>query len=127
MEETKSQLLAYLAIIDRNLDELEEEFGDLPQQVEEQEKKNSDLAKTVKETEQILEDTSDNTRKRCVIVKKIEYEKVADIEEILLTYSQFPLIIYANTVNKAIDYYNFFKYITSQPHYIIADLLNQTN
>lgn len=59
MEETKSQLLAYLAIIDRNLDELEEEFGDLPQQVEELEKKNSDLAKTVKETEQILEEVKE--------------------------------------------------------------------
>lgn len=54
MEESKSELLAYLALIDRNLDELEEEFGDLPQKVAEQETRNKSLKSTVKETEQIL-------------------------------------------------------------------------
>lgn len=59
MEESKSQLLAYLALIDRNLDELEEEFGDLPQKVSDQEKKNTTLKATVKETEQILEEVKE--------------------------------------------------------------------
>ncbi|PKL78522.1 MAG: hypothetical protein CVV25_11205 [Ignavibacteriae bacterium HGW-Ignavibacteriae-4] len=59
MEESKSQLLAYLALIDRNLDELEEEFGDLPQKVADQEKKNTTLKATVKETEQILEEVKE--------------------------------------------------------------------
>ena len=59
MEESKSQLIAYLAIIDRNLDELEEEFGDLPLKVSEQETKNEKLKETVSETQQILDEVKE--------------------------------------------------------------------
>lgn len=79
MEESKSELLAYLALIDRNLDELEEEFGDLPQKVSEQELKNEKLESTVKETAQILEEV----KEFCTISKgtledlKVKEEKLS--------------------------------------------------
>jgi len=61
------------------------------------------------DTKEILDDKSDIHRKRCTITKTINYEKVEDLEDLLLTYAQNPLIIYANTVNRAIEYYKWFE------------------
>jgi len=79
MEESKSELLAYLALIDRNLDELEEDFGDLPQKVSEQETKNTKLVNTVKETEQILEEVKEfcNISKGTLEDLKVKEEKLS--------------------------------------------------
>lgn len=79
MEESKSELLAYLALIDRNLDELEEEFGDLPQRVAEQKDKKNELEKLVHETEHILEEVKEfcSISKNTLIDLKAKEEKLS--------------------------------------------------
>lgn len=58
----------------------------------------------------IKEDISDNHRIRCEIKEKREYEKLNDIEDLLnLCIRNGRAIIYANTVAKAISYFNWFK------------------
>lgn len=79
MEESKSELLAYLALIDKNLDELEEEFGDLPQKVADQKVKNKALEATVHETEQILEEVKEfcSLSKHTLVDLKAKEEKLS--------------------------------------------------
>src|SRR5690606_13695005 len=57
----------------------------------------------------IKEDVSDNRRVRCEIKEKREYESIDDIEDLLnLCIQEGKAIIYANTVARAIEYYNWF-------------------
>lgn len=60
--------------------------------------------------EQIIEDISDNTRNRFEI-KKIEvYSELSEIEDLLeLCVKKGDAIIYANTVDRAVLFYNWFK------------------
>lgn len=62
--------IAKLAIVDRNLDDLEEEFGDLPQKLREQEDKVSSHNSLVEETTEILKELVDF----CKSTKKILVE-----------------------------------------------------
>ena len=65
------------------------------------------------EVEEIKEDTSDNERHRCEVKQIQGYEKVEELSELLLKCTEQPAIIYANTVAKAIDFYNWFKMNTT--------------
>ena len=57
----------------------------------------------------IKEDVSDNRRVRCEVKEKREYESLDDIEDLLnLCIEEGKAIIYANTVARAIEYYNWF-------------------
>ncbi|RNC64154.1 CRISPR-associated helicase Cas3' [Proteiniphilum sp. X52] len=59
---------------------------------------------------EILEDVSDNTRKRFKIKDICEYEKPDDIADILILMAKRGSgIIYANTVDKAVSYYKWFQ------------------
>jgi len=59
---------------------------------------------------EIKEDISDNQRIRCDLKEKITYENIREIEDILqLCIEKEKAIIYANTVAKAIEFYNWFK------------------
>jgi CRISPR-associated endonuclease/helicase Cas3 len=58
--------------------------------------------------QEIKEDISDNTRHRCEVKNIQDYEKVAELSELLIKCTQQPAIIYANTVAKAIEFYNWF-------------------
>ncbi|MCO6461675.1 MAG: CRISPR-associated helicase Cas3' [Saprospiraceae bacterium] len=58
----------------------------------------------------IKEDVTDNKRIRCEIKERREYEELNDIEDLLnLCIEKGKAIIYANTVAKAISYFNWFK------------------
>lgn len=58
----------------------------------------------------IKEDVSDNQRIRCEIKEKRECEDLTDIEDLLsLCIEKGKAIIYANTVAKAVAYFNWFK------------------
>jgi CRISPR-associated endonuclease/helicase Cas3 len=61
------------------------------------------------EVQEIKEDTSDNERNRCEVKQIQEYEDVEELSELLIKCTEQPTIIYANTVAKAIDFYNWFK------------------
>ncbi|MFN3194885.1 MAG: zinc ribbon domain-containing protein [Chlorobiota bacterium] len=80
MEESKSQMLALLAIIDRNLDELDEEFGDLPKKVEELNEIAEKNDKTVSETENILKEVKEfcNVSKNTLEDLKVKEEKLSE-------------------------------------------------
>lgn len=58
---------------------------------------------------EIKEDSSDNTRTRCEIKSIKEYEEVDELSELLLRCTTRPAIIYANTVKKAVEFYEWFK------------------
>jgi len=58
---------------------------------------------------EIKEDISDNSRKRCEVRSIEEYEKVDELSELLIKCTERPTIIYANTVAKAIEFYDWFK------------------
>jgi CRISPR-associated endonuclease/helicase Cas3 len=58
----------------------------------------------------IREDTSDNERPRCAITSKRPYEKVEDLSDLLEQCAvEGKAIIYANTVARAMEFYNWFK------------------
>jgi len=80
MEESKSQMLALLAIIDRNLDELDEEFGDLPKKVEELTEVVNKNESTVSETEGILKDVKEfcKVSKNTLDDLKVKEEKLSE-------------------------------------------------
>lgn len=80
MEESKSELLARLAFVDKSLDELEEEVGDLPQRVDEQQNKNQELENTVHETEHILEEVKEfcSISKHTLVDLKAKEEKLSE-------------------------------------------------
>ena len=62
------------------------------------------------EVDKIHEDTSDNDRIRCDLKQIIDYENVDDLEEILEEcIKKENAIIYANTVDKAIAFYEWFE------------------
>ena len=58
--------------------------------------------------QEIKEDTSDNTRPRCEVKSIQDYEKVEELSELLIKCTKQPAIIYANTVAKAIEFYDWF-------------------
>lgn len=68
--------LASLSKIDQKLDELNDEYGDLPQKVKEQKAKVNELNKLVEETKQILEDV-----KNFIINSRITLNELKDKEE----------------------------------------------
>ncbi len=57
----------------------------------------------------ILEDNSDSERTRCKLRSKLKYDKVDDLETLLSRCTRQPTIIYANTVAKAVAFYDWFK------------------
>ncbi|MEM6766681.1 MAG: CRISPR-associated helicase Cas3' [Bacteroidota bacterium] len=57
----------------------------------------------------IIEDDSDYNRPRCTIQSIQEYRSVKDLEKLLSDCSLQPTIIYANTVDRAMEYYSWFK------------------
>jgi CRISPR-associated endonuclease/helicase Cas3 len=59
--------------------------------------------------QEIKEDTSDNMRHRCEVKNIQDYEKVDELSELLIKCTEQPAIIYANTVAKAIEFYDWFK------------------
>jgi CRISPR-associated endonuclease/helicase Cas3 len=59
--------------------------------------------------QEIKEDTSDNERHRCEVKQIEDYENVEELSELLIRCAEQPAIIYANTVAKAIEFYNWFK------------------
>ena len=61
------------------------------------------------QVQEIKEDISDNTRHRCEVKNIQDYEKVEDLSETLMKCTEQPTIIYANTVAKAIEFYNWFE------------------
>ena len=61
------------------------------------------------EVQEIKEDTSDNERYRCEVTQIQDYEQVEELSGLLMRCTEQPAIIYANTVAKAIDFYNWFK------------------
>lgn len=61
------------------------------------------------QVKEINEDTSDNVRHRCKVKQIQDYEKVEELSEILMKCTKQPAIIYANTVAKAVEFYNWFK------------------
>lgn len=58
---------------------------------------------------EIKQDTSDSTRCRCEIKDISKYEKVNELSELLSKCTKQPAIIYANTVAKAIEFYDWFE------------------
>lgn len=58
--------------------------------------------------QEIKEDISDNLRHRCEIKSIQDYEKVDEMSELLMKCTEQPTIIYANTVARAIEFYNWF-------------------
>jgi CRISPR-associated endonuclease/helicase Cas3 len=58
---------------------------------------------------QIKEDKSDYERVRCNVINKIEYEELNELESILEQAKSQPTIVYANTVAKAMSFYNWFQ------------------
>lgn len=58
---------------------------------------------------EIKEDTSDNDRVRCEIVSIQDYSSLDGISDLLQECLTKPAIIYVNTVDKAIAYYEWFK------------------
>lgn len=71
--------IAILAYVDELLDEMHEEFGDLPDRVKEKERKAAELKKVVQETEQILADIKKfvSTSKVTLVELKSKEEKLA--------------------------------------------------
>lgn len=68
-----------------------------------------DAAKSFYSTEVLAEDTSDLTRTRCFIKDAGEAETPEDIQSVLEEAAQQPgAIIYANTVKRALAYYDWF-------------------
>ncbi|QOR73284.1 CRISPR-associated helicase Cas3' [Cruoricaptor ignavus] len=58
----------------------------------------------------IIEDTSDNSRFRCEIVEIRDYEEAEDLSDLFeLCIEKGQAIIYANTVARAIEFYEWFK------------------
>ncbi|MCX6147983.1 MAG: C4-type zinc ribbon domain-containing protein [Candidatus Kapabacteria bacterium] len=74
--EFQLQRLAALALIDEKLDELQEDFGDLPMKVQDKEKKVSVLLNTVEETKGILL----NVKKFCTTAQ-LTLKELKDKEE----------------------------------------------
>lgn len=76
---TKVELLACLSYIDMQLDELQEEFGDLPEQVNQKKEKLDSLKAIKDETEGILKDIRDfiATAKVTLVELKDKEEKIA--------------------------------------------------
>ncbi len=58
---------------------------------------------------EIISDTSDIDRPRCEVSSKREYSSVNDLEDLLVACNEQPTIIYANTVDKAVQFYDWFK------------------
>lgn len=58
---------------------------------------------------EIKEDISDNVRYRCEVKSIQDYEKVEELNQLLLKCTKEPAIIYTNTVAKAVDFYNWFR------------------
>ncbi len=58
---------------------------------------------------EIKEDISENFRERCLIEGITKHEKVSELEDLLIKALEQPTIIYANTVAKAMEYYDWFK------------------
>ena len=61
------------------------------------------------DVKEIKQDNSDNTRYRCEVKSILEYEKVNELSELLSKCTKQPAIIYANTVAKAIEFYDWFE------------------
>ena len=59
--------------------------------------------------QEIKEDTSDNIRHRCEVKNILEYEKVNELSELLSKCTKQPAIIYANTVARAVEFYDWFE------------------
>ncbi|MDX2245604.1 MAG: CRISPR-associated helicase Cas3' [Bacteroidia bacterium] len=57
---------------------------------------------------EIKEDQSDYLRSRCEVKSISEYEKVDDLSDLLTQAIHQPTIIYANTVDKAVAFYDWF-------------------
>ncbi len=57
---------------------------------------------------EIKEDKSDNERPRCEVKARLDYETADDVSELLLKCTRKPAIIYANTVAKAVEFYDWF-------------------
>jgi len=60
------------------------------------------------EVQEIKEDISDNSRYRCEIKNIRDYEAVDELAELLMKCTDQPAIIYANTVARAIEFYDWF-------------------
>lgn len=56
----------------------------------------------------IKEDTSDNIRIRCKVNSITNYTKVNELSDILANSKKQPAIIFANTIAKAFEFYNYF-------------------
>jgi CRISPR-associated endonuclease/helicase Cas3 len=56
----------------------------------------------------IKEDKSDYEKPRCIIKSFEEYEKVEELEKLLQKCLNKPAIIYANTIDKAMEFYKWF-------------------
>ncbi len=61
------------------------------------------------QVQEIKEDISDNSRHRCEVKSIQDYEFVDELSELLIKCTEQPAIIYANTVAKAIEFYDWFK------------------
>lgn len=61
------------------------------------------------DVKEIKQDNSDNTRYRCEVKSILEYEEVNELSELLSKCTKQPAIIYANTVAKAIGFYDWFE------------------
>lgn len=60
------------------------------------------------QVQEIKEDVSDNTRYRCEVKSIQDYEEVSELSGLLMKCKEQPAIIYANTVGKAIAFYDWF-------------------
>lgn len=69
------QYLIALSIVDRRQDDLEEEFGDLPEQISKMKKKHNELVTYYKETQKILDEVKDFILKTR---KKLEEDKARE-------------------------------------------------
>ncbi len=77
--ESQIHSIALLALVDEELDELREEYGDLPEKVREKEKKENELRSVVEETENILEEIRKfvSTSKITLVELKNKEEKLS--------------------------------------------------
>lgn len=64
--------------------------------------------KTGFKVEEIKEDTSDNERERCKVHSISSYTDIDELEPLLKRCLKQPAIIYANTVNRAVEIYQWF-------------------
>lgn len=92
--ESQIERIAYLALIDRDLDELEEEYGDLPQQLKELEDKQNKAQAMVDETRGILNEIKDfcATSKVTLVELKDKEEKLVKQQFLVRNNKEFDAI-----------------------------------